>query len=560
MRRNSNYPRHFLIFLAALHLIAAADSPAGAASSPSISTSPDTTRFVLDEAGRLLRWDSATAVLEPIPDFSHTVNDLATIPGGPLMLALPSSPQEEGKRRRKREGRVLILRPTVAGVAIIREIVFEGEGIRAAVSLDGETAYILALRPGRSIASGVGVWIHALDLAAGKTTGSAALAGPPFGMALAADGRRLFLSRPGRIETLTTEPLIVSWHYRSPGQNLGLNVNRHDGSLYVTREREIAQFDPRVIEQRSVEERRAMSDDASLRIALSIEPHQLTFSGDGRIGAAFGRLGRIAFFDPEGGNELGSHDLSERGTPIEALQTVRFAGTGPLLLAAFPGPSMIRLPVPVPAPLVVHRKAPDESDADAVPVTPYGIPLPPTPRAGDMPAPTLPAGDRISPAADHDGRSPIGAEVAPTEEAASPESMPDSPIRPHEADSPAPQPGAREAEFPLPPNAVADVEQERAPTPWPDEPLTLQGTIAGEVGLVGAIVIYGPGSIVREAARVRPGADGHWKTALAEPGRYRVVPVGAGTEALRIRPHFHTVEVRGGKGAGGIDFEIRRSP
>ncbi len=521
MRRDSNYPRHFLIFLAALHLIAAAASPAGAASSQSISTSLYTTRFVLDEAGRLLRWDSATAVLEPIPDFSHTVNDLATIPGGPLMLALPSSP-EEGKRRRKREGRVLILRPTVAGVAIIREIVFEGEGIRAAVSLDGETAYILAFRPGRSIASGVGVWIHALDLAAGKTTGSAALAGPPFGMALAADGRRLFLSRPGRIETLTTEPLIVSWHYRSPGQNLALNVNRHDGSLYVTREREIAQFDPRVIEQRSVEERRAMSDDASLRIALSIEPHQLTFSGDGRIGAAFGRQGRIAFFDPEGGNELGSHDLSERGTPIEALQTVRFAGTGPLLLAAFPGPSMIRLPVPVPAPLVVHRKAPDESDADAVPVTPYGIPLPPTPRAGDMPAPTLPAGDRISPAADHAG--------------------------------------AREAEFPLPPNAVADVEQERAPTPWPDEPLTLQGTIAGEVGLVGAIVIYGPGSIVREAARVRPGADGHWKTALAEPGRYRVVPVGAGAEALRIRPHFHTVEVRGGKGAGGIDFEIRRSP
>ena len=518
MRRNPNYPRHFLPLLAGLYLIAAAALTAGGAPSPPIASYTDSARFVLDEAGRLLRWDSAAAVLEPVSDFSHTVNDLATIPGGPMMIALPSTPQEEGKHRRKREGRVLILRPTVAGAAIIREVVIEGEGVRAVVSHDGATAYVLALRSGRSVASGVGAWIHAIDLAAGETTGSVALAGPPFGMALAPDGRRLFLSRPGRIDTLTTEPLVVSWHYRSPGPNLGLDINRHDGALYVTRDREIAQFDPRIIEERSVEERRAIHDDASLRILLSIEPHQLTFSRDGRIGAAFGLQGRIAFFDPQGGNELGSHDLSERETSIEALRTIRFAGTGPLLLAAFPGPRVIRLPVPAPAPLVVHGEVPEDPDADAVPVTPYGTPLLPTPRAGDTPTAALAPGD------------------------------------------PAPPPEVREAESPVPRDAKADVEQEEAQPPGPYEPLTLQGTIAGEIRMVGAIVIYGPGSIVREAVRVRPGEDGRWKTTLAEPGRYRVVPVGAGAEALRIRPHFHTVEVSGENGVGGIDFEILTSP
>ena len=512
VRRNLQCFRHFLVFLAGLHLNAAVALPAPSPPPTSISSYPDTARFVLDEAGGLLRWDCATAVLEPVPDFSHTVNDLATIPGSAMMLALPTAPREERRRRRKREGRVLILRPTVGGVAIVREVVIEGEGVRAVVSREGRTAYVLATRPGRSAASGVGIWIHAIDLASGKATGSAALAGAPFGMALASDGRRLFLSRPGRIDTLTTDPLVVSWHYRSPGANLGLDINRHDGALYVTRGWGIVQFDPRVIAQRSVEERRAISDDASLKIPLSIRPQELTFSGDGRVGAAFGLQGRMIFFDPQGGNELGRHDLSKRETSIEVLRAVRFAGTGPLLVAAFPGPRLIRLPVPAPAPLIVHRDEPGEQDDKAAPVAPHRIPPPPIPRTRDTPILAIPTGGPGAAAADHDGRPMVAPEEAP------------------------------------------------APGRDAPKPLTLQGTIAGEAGLVGAIVIYGPGSIIREAARIHPGEDGRWKAALAEPGRYRVVPVGAGAGALQSRPHFHTVEVRGDGGVERIDFEIRKSP
>ncbi|MCZ6697112.1 MAG: hypothetical protein O7A63_11300 [Acidobacteria bacterium] len=475
-----------------------------------------------------------------------------------MMLALPTAPREERRERRKREGRVLILRPTVAGVAIVQGVVIKGEGVRAVVSQDGGTAYVLTHRPGRSVASGVGVRIHAIDLPSGKVTGSTALASPPFGMALASDGRRLFLSRPGRIDTLTTDPLVISWHYRSPGTNLGLKFNRHDGALYVTRDRGIIQFDPRVIAQRSVEERRAMSDDASLKIPLSIRPHELTFSGDGRIGAAFGRQGRMIFFDPQGANELGSHDLSERGTPLEMLRVVHFNATGPLLVAAFPGPSLIRLPVPPPASLIVHRGEEGEQTAQ---VSPHGVPHPLIPPTGDTPA--IPTGGRpVASAADVDGRPTVALEEASHEEATAPEPASVPPIRSVAKENPAPPPETLPARSPLPPEAKSDEKQEEAPTPGRNTPeaLILQGTIAGEAGLVGAIVIYGPGSIIREAARVRPGKDGRWKAALTEPGRYRVVPIGAGAGALQTHPHFHTVEVKGAGGVKGIDFEIRKSP
>ncbi|MBI4169169.1 MAG: hypothetical protein HY510_04450 [Acidobacteria bacterium] len=74
-----------------------------------------------------------------------------------------------------------------------------------------------------------------------------------------------------------------------------------------------------------------------------------------------------------------------------------------------------------------------------------------------------------------------------------------------------------------------------------------------------AVVAYGPDSLVREAARVAPDADGSWEVRLTAPGVYRVIPVGRDSRPLRAAPNFHTVEVRE-SGMGGLDSRILGTP
>jgi hypothetical protein len=98
-----------------------------------------------------------------------------------------------------------------------------------------------------------------------------------------------------------------------------------------------------------------------------------------------------------------------------------------------------------------------------------------------------------------------------------------------------------------------------SPTPPPIPPTAvgsgLNGRISGMTGLVVAVVVYGPDSIIRESARVVPESDGSWSIPLPPPGSYRVVPVGQGTRPLRCEPHFQTIQIAG-EAMGGLDFRI----
>jgi hypothetical protein len=95
-----------------------------------------------------------------------------------------------------------------------------------------------------------------------------------------------------------------------------------------------------------------------------------------------------------------------------------------------------------------------------------------------------------------------------------------------------------------------------SPEPGPREAAALSGRIKGDRSRVEAIVLYGPNSIVKEFGRVRPGADGAWKTALPPPGVYRLVPAAGVPTPLPATPPFLTIKVAADEGQSGLDFEI----
>jgi hypothetical protein len=81
--------------------------------------------------------------------------------------------------------------------------------------------------------------------------------------------------------------------------------------------------------------------------------------------------------------------------------------------------------------------------------------------------------------------------------------------------------------------------------------------VTGDLSRVGAIVLYGPNSIVKEFWRVRLEPDGRWRAPLPPPGTYRIVAIGDGLAPLASLPAFLTVKVAAGEGQSGLDFEIR---
>ncbi|MFQ5876174.1 MAG: hypothetical protein ACE5JH_00560 [Acidobacteriota bacterium] len=455
--------------------------------------------YLISGTGVLLEWRPGSGLLRPIAINYGPFNDLAVVPPGDRLLVLPARGEgETAVRGRRREGRALLLDAASPGIGVLREFHFTGEGRRVAVTPDGARAFVLTSRHGREeMTDGGRGWLHTLDLLSGDVLDTSALERPAEALALKPGGGRLFVSLDGRIQSYTTAPLAASWHYRSPGRNRGLYTSA-DGLLFAARGREIALFDPESIASRSREERARLRDDASFVIPLPAEADRLAFSDDGRLALAFGRDGRMALVDLFDGVVVDLPAAPEALRECESVRPLRFPGQGELLLAAFPGAHIVALPLPA-----LRR------DARIAP--------PPKPRASleGSPGPTSPAHARDW-----------------TETASAP--APPPPLAP----SPTPPP-------PTP-----------APIPIPAEGGVLAGALKGNPLLVEAIVAYGPDSIVREEARARPEEDGLWAIAVRSPGRYRVIPLGAGSRPLRSLPNFHTVEVRPGERRSGIDFEI----
>ena len=457
--------------------------------------------FVLGPDGVVYTWKADDTQILPLPPSlarlaGHPVNDLAISEDSGKAVVLPVASRRAGTHRNRLEGSaVVISSPTTAAPpAILNEITFEGDGRRVAVSADGRFAYVLAILAVPDQAGGeVPARLYALDLEEGRVVASAHLDSPPGAVALEPAGTRLYLAYAGRIQTYTTHPLAQSWHYRSPGSNRGLCFPPHGAVLYSVRRDRIARFDPEVIAGRKPEERQRLQDDATAVTPLPFAADSLLFSRDGNLAVASGSGDALAFFDPRTGTVVTTR---WDGTGSETSREVRpfyFGGSpGDLVVGIFPEKRVRRIAPPT---LLI------EADAK-------NLQLSNTPK--EMP---------------HDKSSAPAISDAPKPEAA-------------------PSPAATPQPSPVP----AAVEP-------PEVPLVVAGRLSGRIDAVRAIVIYGPGSIVREQARAVPDADGSWRIPLPAPGTYRIVPMGEGARPVRSEPNFHTLEVKD-RGVTGLDFRI----
>src|SRR5206468_10829854 len=102
-----------------------------------------------------------------------------------------------------------------------------------------------------------------------------------------------------RILSFPTRPLASSWHYRSPGTNLGICFRPGSEVLYTVRRDQVASFDPKILAAVAPERRRAMVDEATAVVRLPFSADSLLFSQDGRLAAVSGAGMDIAFLDAE---------------------------------------------------------------------------------------------------------------------------------------------------------------------------------------------------------------------------------------------------------------------
>jgi len=513
-----------------LVLAALLASPSGRTSgaSTAVHSSAGFLTLVLGPDGSVNAWKAGDASLSPLPAslsrlVGHPANDLAFAGDGGKVVVLPAAaPRPGGRHNRLAGSAVVISSPTTAAPpAILDEIPFEGDGRRVVVSRDGRHAYVLALPALPDPVSGeLRARLLALDLDEGRVVATARLDRPPSALALDPDDTRIFLSYTGKIQTYTTRPLAQSWFYRSPGPNRGMGFRPGSAVLYLTRLDQMALFDPRIIARRNPEERQKLLDDATGVFRLPIAADSLLFSRDGGLLAAFGAGNGVAFVEPSTGS-VTTAPLGQEGA--KSLRPFYFDGVArDLIVASYPGKEILT----VEAPATTREAGSAEPQA------------------------TSPLSQKISP----ETSSPAGAqtrqETAPVQ--ASPSPPPESPAARPAASPTVPEPTPTPAPVmtpELPPPVIPE-----APAS-PHQQATLSGHLTGEVGFVESIVVYRPGSIVREQARVAPGAEGVWRVPLPPRGAYRIVPLGKGARPLRAEPNFRTLDVQD-QGVTGLDFRI----
>jgi hypothetical protein len=225
-----------------------------------------------------------------------------------------------------------------------------------------------------------------------------------------------------------------------------------------------------------------------------------------------------------------------------------------------------RRPAPTPAPVTVippePTPPPPEPSRTEIPVA-EPPPLPPEPDP-----PSIAAAD--SPSREEDAAQPALAEEPLVDEPPSALEPPeDAPSEPTTADdrvssvgaasrpSPAPKPQAPPraeepvVDEPLPTVAARQTERERA--------VSVYGRIEGAAAdQVVHVVFFGPDNLLREAARVRPAADGRYQVSNLPPGHYSIQLSGGGNVVLVTEPRFLTVDVSVGAPAAA-DFRVLRA-
>lgn len=369
---------------------------------------------------------------------------------------------------------------------------------------EGRAAYVLtrpAPRSDREVEEETAEWsLVVADLLQGGST-SSVLGRGVLAAAISPRGDRIYVAMEDQIRSYSTRPLRSSWIVQSPGRNRAV-LPFLDDRFLVLREAQIARFDPSSPPGRDAVTGLFPNDDAIFALDLPFPGHSLAVSFDGEEMAVLDEEGRrLALVDLEGRRIRQASDLP--GAAAAAI----FDPARPSLFLFSPNGDLSEMVYEKPR---THPQAPEP-------------PLEEGPRsaAGPEQAPPPPASRGTEPAAG----PPPGADTAepPTqaESAAAPETEP-PPV------------------------------EEAAGAPRPDG---LSGRITGDLSVLEAVVIYGPDSIFREYARVRPSADGTFLLPLPPEGRYRLLLAGAGGAQLRCTPAFRQIVVES-EPIDGLDFRL----
>jgi hypothetical protein len=452
-------------------------------------------------------------------------------------------------------------------------LVAQGRGLAYVITGSGSEA-----NPGR----GSGRWtLRSVDLATAKVEATLSLTGTVYGAALSADANRILVGLDGGIRTFTTSPLQSSWMLRSPGRNRILIPSESSGAIVAVRDTQLAVLNPDRLPARDPETGASPDDDAIAVVELPFV---------GRFMDVSERTSEAVVLDARG-SRMATVDLDlGKVSRIEQVPDVAAATYHPtrdsLLLFQLYAERVFEM---------LHN--PPDRNKEMASVPPAGQPGS-APSSG--PVATHPAGG-VGAAG---GSPPVGeprstgaeASAAPQPGAASagsgqvavtsddrrppraaPSPQPPPAPRP-EADAPAPggdgapeapggsgpvagrgdpgaapvaDPGSNDATAPgtVPP-AAADPAEAPPPATGP-----LRGRITGDLGLVEAVVFYGPEAILKEHARIRPAGDGSFEIPEPPPGRYRVVVEGFGGAQVRCSPAMRLAMVGEGP-VQALDFEV----
>lgn len=321
-----------------------------------------------------------------------------------------------------------------------------------------------------------------------------------------AAGRSLLVAARNELRTITVPLMRSGPLFRVVGENLSVAVA--GGSRVL-----VGQADALVlVDLDDPQERESMP--VRDRIPSPAPVLSLALTADGSSGLAALADERVLAV------ELDPLAISDRGT---GLVVDRRPAPAPASVAVIPAEPTPRPPEPSPPPVPDAAPPPSVTEAEPPPVV-------------DTPPEAEPSLPEPSP--------PPVPEAPPPSPA--PEAEPPSPVIEAQRPAPIEEPVADE-----PPPTVVEPERDHA--------VRLRGRIEGPAAdQVRHVVVFGPDNLLREAARVRPAADGRYEVTNLTPGRYGIQLSGGSNRVLVTEPPFLTVEVSA-DGPAVADFRVLRA-
>jgi hypothetical protein len=379
--------------------------------------------------------------------------------------------------------------------------------VRALVWTDAGQLYAIAHRPVKKTPGETQLLL--LDVAERKAREMRLLPPSASGLAVWPRAEALLVAAQDEIRSFRLDGLRSGPLFRVIGANRSILSLGTGDLVLIGQETELLLVDladPPGSEQMPVRERVAVPAPVRSLAVAADASEALVALEDGRTWRlAFGPLALDREIEGANAVVVGvGRPAATSSIPVAALAPPEVA----VVAALEPARARVEVPPPTPPPDPSPIPTPTPSPIP----TPSPLPTPwplPTPRPTPTPIPTPP---------------------------------PPVPPVPTPTPSPSPSPGPTPTPSPSPP--VPPPSPSPTPIPTPVASFALRGSVSGPARAnVAWVVILGPSSLLREAARVPLDDAGVWQVDRLDPGRYRVQLDGGSSGTIASDPPFVIVEI-----------------